>query len=81
MKNFSLVVLLCVLVSCSGGGGQPKVTAGGLSSAQVQAQSLIAQDLQPLRENQYNITDEDLQLLQREGLISPEEQNSLSVVR
>ncbi len=81
MKIIFLLTLL-FLISCSGGGGSSdKTTSKGLSSAQTQAKTLLAQDVKSLQENQYNITDSDLTVLQKEGLISQEELNSLNVVK
>lgn len=70
-----------VLVSCSGGGGSDASVTAGMSTSQKQAQELIKSEIQSLQSGQYKIDDKDLALLKKEGLLSQEELNSLSVVK
>jgi hypothetical protein len=80
MKILFLLNLL-FFISCSGGGSSDAEVVAGLSVTQKQAQALIRNDIQPLQNEQYGISDRDLAALQNEGLITQEELNSLNVVK
>ena len=71
-----------ILASCSGGGGgSDSAVTASMSASQKQAQELIKSEIQPLQSGQYEISDEDMALLKKEGLISQKEMNSLNVVK
>lgn len=80
--NYLIIFSLLTLVSCSGEGGKSDANiSSGMNIHQKEAQSLIKKDISSLQNGQYAISDNDLALLKKEGLISQEELNSLNVVK
>ena len=76
----SLLLSLFLFISCSGGSQDASVSAG-LSISQQQAQKLIQNDIKALQNDQYGINASDLAALQKEGLVSKEEMNSLYIIK
>jgi hypothetical protein len=81
MKVALFFLLFLLLVSCSGGGNSPGSITSGLSVSQKEAQTLIQNDIQHLKTEQYSISASDLDLLNEDGLITQEELNSLNIIK
>jgi len=80
MKYFVFLSLV-ILVSCSESGDKKKDKNPTFTSSQIKAKELIQKDIQSLQNGQYGISQEEINLLREEGLISEEELVSLKIVK
>lgn len=80
MKLFFLF-LSFLFVACSGSGESKNFKAIDLSPNEMKAKSLIQGEASILSNPQYQISDAELALLTKEGLISSQEKKSLKITK
>ena len=69
------------IFSCSGGNNAKKFSGVELSENETMAKSLIQSEMNSLSQPQYGITDSELALLTKEGLVTGDEKKSLKIIK
>lgn len=82
MKGLFLLLLFS-FISCSDSGGkQKKVDSNSkLTQGQMKAKELIQSEIKSLQNTQYGISQKELELLKKEGLVSEEDLTSLNIIK